>query len=216
MDRIEDAIATLGIPGSIAAGLLIGFALLQLIGELLEFFGVIVPTVFKLRKIVTRRKEKEKQAQAEAAKTMSDVRTLLTEVNAHYSEDNIKQRDSWMTWVNDRAVVYDNTIVELTETLAKITDALDNNTKMTEKMFIETSRDRIIDFASKVTCKPLCPVTREEFNRIFKVYTAYEAFLKERNLTNGEVEINYQLIEAAYKERVATHNFVEDHRDDLK
>jgi hypothetical protein len=205
---IENAIATLGIPGSIAVVIVIIFALLQLIGEFIEAFGKVAPTWLKLRKLFAKKKE-EKVANAAM---MKEMKKLLTEVNAHYSEDNIKKRNEWMTWVNGRAEVYDNTIIEYRNLIEGLTDALNNNTKMTEHMFAESSRDRIIDFAYRVSNSD-CYISREEFKRIFKVYANYEAFLAEHNMTNGEVEINYQIIKDAYKERTEHHRFIEDSRN---
>ena len=207
MNMIEDAIATLGIPGSIAVVLLMLFAVLQLIGEFIEAFGRVAPTFLKVRKIfIARRKLLEDQT-----KTLKDVQKLLEDVNAHYAPDNIAKRDEWMNWVNSRAVVYDQTIIDYKDAIDKITNALDNNTKMTEHMFVENSRDRIIDFASKVL-NPVGLVSREEFNRIFKTYQKYEDFLAEHNMTNGEVEINYNVIKEAYVDHLENHKFVEDLR----
>lgn len=211
MNLIEEAIATLGIPGSIAVVMVIIFAVLQLVGEFIEAFGKVAPTALKVRKILkARRLEKQEQK-----RTLEEVKALLQSVNSHYSADNIAKRDDWMTWVNSRATVYDNTIVEYKTALDNITAALNANTKMTEQMFVETSRDRIIDFASKVS-NPLCYVSREEFNRIFKIYQKYEDFLEAHNMTNGEVEINYQIIKEAYIDHQENHKFVEDIRPSLK
>lgn len=123
----------------------------------------------------------------------------------------ITKRDAWMKWVNDRAVVYDDSIVAINQKLSDVAEALKDNTKMTEEMFIQSSRDRIIDFATKVGDKDAM-VSREEFNRIFKVYDRYEQFLKKRGLTNGEIDINYQIIKESYGERLRSHTFIEDVR----
>ena len=99
----------------------------------------------------------------------------------------------------------------MSEKFADVVKALNDNTGITEEMFIQNSRDRIIDFATKVENKNTM-VSREEFNRIFKVYDKYEKFLKERGLTNGEVDINYQIIEESYGEHLRNHTFIEDVR----
>ena len=207
MNLIEEAIATLGVPGSIAVVIVIVFAVLQLIGEFIEAIGKVAPPFLKIRKIFAKRKEEKEQIKA----TLEAVKSLLAEVNAHYSEDNIKRRNDWMLWVNNRADVYDNTIVEYRNIIHNLTEALDNNTLMTQHMFVENSRDRIIDFASKVTNYDGY-ISREEFKRIFKVYAKYEEFLAVHNMTNGEVELNYQLIKDAYRERTEKHTFTEDFR----
>lgn len=147
----------------------------------------------------------------ETVKTLKNVQLLLNDVNSHYSADNIAKRDDWMKWVNDRTEVYDESIEKLRQTLSDITQVLKDNTKMTEEMFVQSSRDRIIDFATKVENKNTM-ASREEFNRIFKVYDKYEKFLKERELPNGEVDINYQIIKESYEEHLRNHTFIEDVR----
>ncbi len=183
------------------------FCVMQIIGELLEFKGKVVPEFLKVRKFFTRRKrEKEGTAQ-----TLKEVKQLLGDVNHHYSEDNITKRNSWMQWVNDRVVVYDESIVGITKTLSDVTRALNANTKLTEEMFVQSSRDRIIDFSYKAADDSI-PVSREEFNRIFKVYDKYEKFLEEHDMTNGEIDIVYSIIRESYEKRMKHHSFTEDIR----
>lgn len=197
----------LNMPERVGVIIIGGFLLAQIIGELLELKGKVVPEFFKIRKFFNRRKSEKE----EVAKTLKEVRTLLADVNAHYSEDNISKRDNWMSWVNSRATLYDDSIVEISKNLENVTVALQDNTKLTEEMFIQTSRDRIIDFANRVGDEDTL-VSREEFHRIFKVYDRYEAFLEERKLTNGEIDIVYRIIKEAYEIRVKHHSFIEDAR----
>ena len=212
---IEEAIATLGIPGSIAVVIVIIFAVLQLIGEFIEATGKVAPVFLSIRKWAIRKRiAREKQAY-ETAQTLKEVQKLLEHVHKHYDDDNITKRDEWMQWVNDRAVVYDQKVeelIELKDSLNSIANALAENSKTTDEMFKESCRDRIINFASKVT-NPLTLVSHEEFRRIFKVYNAYEAFLEARNEPNGEVETNYALIREAYADRVRSNNFIENIRN---
>lgn len=197
----------LGIPLKIAIVLVAIFFVMQAIGEFLEFKGKVVPEFFKIRKWLTRRKREK----AEATQTLKDVQVLLNDVNGHYSADNIAKRDGWMKWVNDRAEVYDESIKQLREALTEVMQALKDNTKLTEEMFIQSSRDRIIDFATKTSNENVM-VSREEFNRIFKVYAKYEKYLEEHKITNGEVDINYQIIKESYEQRLRDHAFTEDIR----
>lgn len=183
------------------------FCVMQIIGEFLEFKGKVVPEFLKVRKFFTRRK-REKE---ETAQTLKEVKQLLGDVNSHYSEDNITKRNSWMQWVNDRAVVYDESIVGITQSLSDVTRALDANTKLTEEMFVQSSRDRIIDFSYKAADDSIS-VSREEFNRIFKVYDKYEKFLEEHDMTNGEIDIVYSIIRESYEKRMKNHSFTEDIR----
>lgn len=210
----------LGLPGWIAIGLVGLFLASQVLGELLELKGKVVPEVLKVRKyFARRRKEKEnmrKMAELypslqKVPEALDSVQKLLSNVDAHYSNDNIAKRNSWMQWVNDRATVYDDSIVEISKNLTDVTQALKDNTKMTEEMFIQSSRDRIIDFATKAGSENAV-VSREEFNRIFKVYDKYERFLADRNLTNGEIDIAYRIIKSSYENHLKNHTFVEDIR----
>lgn len=197
----------LNIPVKIALVLVVIFFSMQIIGEFLEFKGKVVPEFFKIRKWFTRRKREK----AEAAQTLKDVQVLLNDVNSHYSADNIANRDGWMQWVNNRAEVYDESIKQLREALTEVMQALKDNTKLTEEMFIQSSRDRIIDFATKTSNENVM-ISREEFNRIFKVYAKYEKYLEEHKMTNGEVDINYQIIKESYEQRLRDHAFTEDIR----
>lgn len=197
----------LNIPVKIALVLVVIFFSMQIIGEFLEFKGKVVPEFFKIRKWFTRRKREK----AEAAQTLKDVQVLLNDVNSNYSADNIAKRDGWMQWVNNRAKVYDESIKQLREALTEVMQALKDNTKLTEEMFIQSSRDRIIDFATKTSNENVM-VSREEFNRIFKVYAKYEKYLEEHKMTNGEVDINYQIIKESYEQRLRDHAFTEDIR----
>jgi len=183
------------------------FLIMQIIGELLEFKGKIVPEFLKVRKYFARKKAEKN----ETAQTLKEVKQLLGDVNAHYSEDNITKRNSWMQWVNDRATVYDESIVEISKNLSDVTQALRDNTKLTEEMFVQSSRDRIIDFATKVVDEK-SPVSREEFNRIFKVHEKYEKFLEDHKMTNGEVDIAYRIIRESYETHMRNHTFIEDIR----
>lgn len=181
------------------------FVVMQLVGELLEFKGKIVPEFLKIRKYFSRRK-KEK---IEATKTLNDVRALLNEVNKHYSADNISKRNDWMELINNRIESYDKSIVEIGKNLDAVTQALKDNTMLTEELFVQSSRDRVIDFATKVSNTKV-PLSREEFNRIFKVYAEYEKFLEEHEMSNGEIDIAHRIIMESYEEHLKDHSFIED------
>lgn len=197
----------LGIPLKIALVLVAIFFVMQIIGEFLEFKGKVVPELFKIRKFFSRKKKER----AETTETLREVRQLLNDVNIHYSDDNIAKRDNWMAWVNSKTQAYDDSIVEISRSLSDITQALKDNTKLTEEMFIQSSRDRIIDFATKTSNENVM-VSREEFYRIFKVYDKYEKFLEEREMSNGEVDIAYQIIKESYEQHLRNHTFIEDIR----
>ena len=190
----------LQLPVQIAVAVIGAVFVMNVIGEILEFKGKVVPEFMKIRKYFSRKRHEKK----ETAQTLKEVKQLLGDVNAHYSADNITKRDSWMQWVNNRADVYDTSIVEIKNQLTSVTEVL-------EELFVQNSRDRIIDFATKVTDgKNL--VSREEFNRIFKVHAKYETFLEERKMTNGEVDVAILVIQESYAQHMKEHTFLEDVR----
>jgi len=193
----------LNMPTKVAIALVGLFLAMNIVGELLEFKGKIVPEFVKIRKYFARKK-KEREDFMKAAQ-------LLSEVNMHYNADNIAKRDKWMDWVNERAEVYDKSIIEIKQDFSNVAEALMANTKMTEEMFVQSSRDRIIDFAAKAGNENSM-VSREEFNRIFKVYEKYEKFLEDHGLTNGEIDISYQIIRESYEKHLKNHTFIEDIR----
>lgn len=200
----------LNTPTKVVAALVGVFLVIQIIGEILEFKGKVVPEFIKIRKYFIRRSNEKN----ETKQLLKKVEQLLNDVDAHYSVDNIAKRDSWIQWVNNKAIVYDNSICEISEiskNLTNVTNALKDCTKMTEEMFVQSSRDRIIDFAAKVADENSV-VSKEEFNRIFKVYDKYEAFLEEHKLTNGEVDIAHKIIEESYGQHMKNKTFIEDVR----
>lgn len=190
-------------PTKVGIIIILLFVVIQIVGELLEFKGKVVPEFVKIRKYFTRKKNEK----IEMKNTLQQVQTLLNDVNQHYSADNITKRDKWMQWVNERAQVYDGSVVELTS----LKDALASTNELVLDLYINSNRNRIIDFASKIV-KEDAPVSREEFNRIFKTYNEYEEILEKYDKTNGEVDIAIRIIEESYANHMKHHSFIEDIR----
>lgn len=207
MGDIMKGIEFLGIPTTVAIMIIGLFLIMNIIGEIAEWAGKVVPEFLKVRKYFKRKKD-EKIEQQERLKRV-DEKFAAFEI--HYNPENIAKRDKWMDWVNDRANKYDESIDKLTKGLDAIVEALTKNTEMTEEMFIQDSRTIILSFAEKVAHNDLV-VSREEFNRVFKVYNKYEQFLEDHNKTNGEVDIAIKVIQDGYKFRLQNHLFFEDLR----
>lgn len=205
MGEQVDAMTYLGIPMIVIAGALTLLFILNIIGSILDVKGKVWPEIVNFRGW-RRRKKEEKE---EVTKTLKEVKALLSEVNAHYSEDNITMRNDWMSNVDNRAITCGSQMSEMKETLLQVTQALNTNTKMTEDMFVESSRDRIIDFAEKAADYDIL-LSREQFRRIDRVYQEYESFLLERGRQNGEVDTAYEAIQDGYKHRLQQHSFLED------
>ena len=205
MGSLIDAIEYLGIPGTIGVVIIALFLVSQIIGELVELSGKVVPEFLKIRKYFKRKKEEE----IERKETLQEVKQLLADVNKHYSADNITMRNNWMQGVDDRAVTCGSQMENMTNTLLQVTEALNTNTKMTEDMFVESSRDRIISFAEKAADYDIL-LSREQFRRIDRVYQEYENFLETKGRQNGEVDIAYEAIQDGYRYRLQNHAFLDD------
>lgn len=184
--------------------ILVGFFLLsQVAGEFLEFKGKIVPEVMKLRKYFARKK-REREILSQVPIILKDVQDTLDEFKGHYDTDNIQKRDEWIESVNRKLEQNDKCIQELDK-------KLDRNNEDTLSLLIDNKRNAIINFASKVIDKDT-PVTREQFNRIFKIHKEYEEVIKSNQLTNGEVDIAFRIITEAYEVHMRNHSFIEDIR----
>ena len=182
----------------------IAFAGMQAIGEIVEFKSkVIVPEFMKVRKYFARKRQ-ERETAKETVATLKEVKDLLANVNQHYSEDNITMRDNWMRSV-------DEGLAESKAHWYELTLKIDKNNEDTRSLLIDSKRNEIINFANKVIDEN-SPVTREQFNRIFKIHNEYEEIIKSNNLTNGEVDIAFRIIKESYETHMRNHTFIEDIR----
>ena len=180
------------LPVVILAGFAIVWLVMNVIGELLEFKGKVVPECMKIRKYFARKKQ-ERETLAHIPDIMAEVKKSLEDVNKHYCKDNITMRNQWVDKVNQ-------SMDEFTHIKDIVLD-----------ISIENKRNKIIDFANRAIDMNRS-VSREEFNQVFKIYDEYEKIIEENGRTNGEVDISYRMINDAYKERTRTHSFVEDSR----
>lgn len=193
----------LNVPAKIAIILVAAFLVMQVIGEILEFKGKVVPEFVKVRKVFSRRKQ-EKALTKELQKTLEEVRQLFTDLNAHYNTDNVRMRDAWILSVNQKLEQNDSMIKEIDK-------KLDRNNQATLSLLIDSKRNTIINFASFVIDEKNS-VTREQFNRIFKLYEEYEEIISSNGMTNGEVDIALSIIKESYEKHMRNHTFVEDAR----
>lgn len=197
-------------PAGIATALVCIFFAMQIVGEILEFKGKVVPEFVKIRKYFARKK-KERDIIAQTPALLEKVEGLLSDVKKHYDKDNIAKRDKWIAWVNNQATVYDNGMAALEKKMSDLDEKLDKNNDITLSLLIENKRNTIIDFASKVIDDSY-PATREQFNRIFKIHSEYEEIIDKYEMTNGEVDIAVHIIKEAYEEHMRHHTFIEDVR----
>ena len=193
----------LNLPGQIAFVLAALFFMSQLIGEFIELQGKAVPEIMKVRKYFARKK-KESETMEQLPVMIDEFKTLVESFESHYSTDNIEMRNNWMSNVNHKLEEQDGINREL---LKKI----DKNNSDTLQILTDNKKDMIINFASYVTDKNK-EVSREQFNRIFKVHKEYEDIIEENGLTNGEVDIAFRIITESYREHLQDRSFLEDLR----
>lgn len=193
----------LNVPTKVALSIVALFLITQVVGELMEVQGKVVPEFVKIRKYFSRKKQ-EREILRQVPETLREVQQSLNEFISHYDTDNICMRDNWIKSVNESLKENDKWIKEFDK-------KLDKNNADTLSLLIENKRNTVIAFASKVVDEN-SSVTREEFNRVFKLYKEYEDIIKDNNLTNGEIDIAYHIIMDAYETHMKNHSFVEDVR----
>lgn len=210
----------LNLPTKVIVAIVLFLVISNLIGELLELKGKVVPEFVKFRKYFARKK-KERIAltkmteildeHQQMSQTLNNVERLLSDIDKHYSKDNIAMRDGWMKEVNEHIVESEARRKEQDSLMRELNEKLDKNNAVTLSILIENKRSSIIDFASKVIDESY-PVTKEQYNRIFKIYEEYEDIIKENGLTNGEVDIAIRIIRESYEKHLKNHTFIEDVR----
>lgn len=193
----------LNVPTKVALSIVALFLITQVVGELMEVQGKVVPEFVKIRKYFSRKKQ-EREILRQVPETLREVQQSLNEFKSHYDTDNIRMRDNWIKSVNESLKENDKWIKEFDK-------KLDKNNADTLSLLIENKRNTVIAFASKVVDEN-SSVTREEFTRVFKLYKEYEDIIKDNNLTNGEIDIAYHIIMDAYETYMKNHSFVEDVR----
>lgn len=191
----------LKLPVGIAAGIVAIFFAVQIIGEILEFKGKVVPEFVKIRKYFARKRE-ERKILHQVPDMLKDVQVSLDDFRSHYSADNIAMRDKWIENVNNKLEKND-------EWIRKFDEKLDKNNEDTLAILIDNKRDMIISFAAKVIDENY-PVTHEQFNRVFKIHAEYETIITENRMTNGEVDVAYRIIKDSYEKHMKNHTFIED------
>lgn len=207
LEYIEFLNDYINVPAKLIVCVVVLLLCLQLVGELLEFCGKVAPGFMKLRKQLKEKREKERKRDellVEATEALKKTNQKLDEFTALYDDDNIKKRNVWMHSVDAGISENRHDIGSLAEKLEKIYD-------ISMKDHIESLRSVILGFANRVNDKTSV-LTHEEFRRAFAAHEDYEAFLKEHDLTNGQVDVAYRVISEDYADRLRNHEFLEDIR----
>lgn len=191
MGDIIKGIEFVGAPTTIAIVVVGLFILLQVIGELAESMGKVVPEILKVRKYFSRKhKEKEEMQQA-----IKECKALLADFNAHYDADNITKRDNWMNKVNNSVKNNDQFIQDLDK---KIDTLLASNASLQDQLdevksnVLENEADRLRSelFDCGNRCRRNIRLHPEEMEHIRVVFHKYSAVLKQ----NGPGEAEFRFI----------------------
>jgi Flp pilus assembly pilin Flp len=190
MGDLLKGIEYLGIPGTIAVALVGLFVVCQVIGEIAEAFGKIVPECLKVRKYFSRKKKENE----ESKQALIEVKQLLSEVNAHYNKDNITKRNDWMHEVDDSVKNNDKLVHTLVDKIDKLLDAnenLKNQLHQVESKVLENEADRLRSelFDCGNRCRRNIRLHPEEMAHMHDVYHKYANVLGQNG--SGEAEFKF-------------------------
>ena len=198
MKDIIEAINYIGVPMSIAI-VIIGIVLvMQIIGEIVEAFGKVVPEFLKIRKYF-KRKRRERE---EINQMISDCKRMLLDFNSHYDQDNITKRNDWMNKVNTGIKNNDTLIQALDGKIDKILTANEKLTKQVEQVksnVLENEADRLRSelFDCGNRCRRKIRLHPEEMDHIRDVYEKYANVLHQ----NGPGEREFLFITDYYNKQ---------------
>lgn len=190
MKDLIEGVQFLGIPGTIAIVLVGIFLILQIIGELLEFKGKIVPEFLKIRKYFKRKKQEKE----ETNQMIRDCKQALLEFNSHYSPANIAKRNNWMHEVDNSVRSNDEFIQKLDGKMDKLLEANETLTTQLDQVksnVLENEADRLRSelFDCGNRCRRRIRLHPEEMDHIRDVYRKYSEVLHQNG--PGEREFNF-------------------------
>ena len=198
MGDIIKGIEFLGIPATIAIALVGLFLILQVIGELCELKGKIVPEFLKIRKYFKRKKQEKE----ETKQMIQECKQALLEFNSHYDPENIARRNTWMHGVDD-SVRNNDQLIHTLDT--KIDRLLENNENLTAQLeqvksnVLENEADRLRSelFDCGNRCRRRIRLHPEEMEHIRAVYQKYSEVLHQ----NGPGEAEFKFIMNYYNKQ---------------
>lgn len=185
----------LGIPTTIAIILVGLFLMMQIIGEILEFFGKVSPEFLKIRKYFARKKKEKEENQ----QMLKECKELLSEFNSHYNNDNITKRNNWMDGVNNSVKNNDQLIQTLDTKIDKLLTANEDlkiQLEQVENNVLENEADRLRSelFDCGNRCRRNIRLHPEEMEHIRVVFNKYSNVLHQ----NGSGESEFKFITNYY------------------
>lgn len=190
MGDIIKGIEFLGIPATMTITLVGLFLILQVIGELCEFKGKIVPEFLKIRKYFKRKKQEKEDTK----QMIQECKQALLEFNSHYNPENIAKRNDWMHEVDDSVRSNDELIQKLDGKMDKLLETNETLTTQLEQVksnVLENEADRLRSelFDCGNRCRRHIRLHPEEMEHIRAVYKKYSDVLHQNG--SGEKEFNF-------------------------
>ena len=195
-DAIQ-GIEFLGVPAWIAIAIVGILLVIQIIGCILDFKGKVVPEIINIRGHLRRKREEKEETERKAketADTLAEVKQLLSDVNAHYSKDNITKRNDWMKSVdksvcdNDKLIqALDGKIDKLLETNENLKDQLSQVKSNVLENEADRLRSELFDCGNR--CRRNIRLHPEEMEHIRVVWDKYSNKLHQNG--SGEKEFNF-------------------------
>lgn len=195
-DAIQ-GIEFLGGPAWIGVAVVGILLIIEIIGCILDFKGKVVPEIINIRGHLRRKKEEKEETERkskETAETLAEVKQLLSDVNSHYSKDNITKRNDWMKSVdksvrdNDKLIqALDGKIDKLLETNENLKDQLTQVKSNVLENEADRLRSELFDCGNR--CRRNIRLHPEEMDHIRDVYHKYSDVLKQNG--PGEKEFNF-------------------------
>lgn len=200
-DAIQ-GIEFLGVPAWVAIAIVGILLAIEIIGCILDFKGKVVPEIINIRGHL-RRKREEKEATErkakETAETLAEVKQLLSDVNSHYSKDNISKRNSWMNGV-DKSITDNDKLIQALD--GKIDKLLETNENLKDQLVqvksnvLENEADRLRSelFDCGNRCRRNIRLHPEEMEHMRVVFNKYSNVLHQ----NGPGEAEFKFITDYY------------------
>lgn len=142
---------------------------------------------------------------------IQDETEFRTNLNNYMKESRADRKvlhDEVITFTNNRAndraqsLSIQKQLTDSIQAIAKRQDDRDEKIKDLTSMFVDKQisdyRWEIINLADKISNGRT--VSKEAYRHAIATYEKYEKIIKERNLTNGEVDISMEIIMESYRE----------------
>lgn len=187
----------LGVPAWIAITIVGILLVIEIIGCILDFKGKVVPEIINIRGHLRRKREEKEEAERKAketAETLAEVKQLLSDVNSHYSKDNITKRNDWMNGVDKSVRDNDKLIQSLDGKIDKLletNESLKNQLDQVKSNVLDNEADRLRSelFDCGNRCRRNIRLHPEEMEHIRAVWNKYSNTLHQNG--SGEKEFNF-------------------------